>query len=224
MNTLDVIANIYRINPNIRAFTFAKYPKQTLIQDEKSVCTTDLNFINSALEVRKKLKLPFWDSLMLSFFDKKEVSKTLLIRALKHNKNSDIINTKNINEIYSLLNNNCEYNLSLNSQVQFIDGSIAHLFLLDFHVYHSENNLIIVSDILTILGLKGYILSSGESYHFISKSFNSVDSIIDLLAKTLLFSPIVDRAWVAHQLLERSCSVRVGQKHGIFPTVVKELE
>ncbi len=223
MNTLDVIVNILRQNSNIESFTFAKYPMQTLIQEEMSFGKADLEVIDSALEVRKKYRMPFWDSIMLTLFDKKGVSEELLQRALEHNPNKEKIYTSDVNEILFVLENNPQFNLSLNSEVHFRDASILHLFLLDFHVYTSENNLQIVSDVLRVMDLEGYILSSGESYHFISKEFFSVDSILDLLAKSLLFAPIVDRAWVAHQILERSCSVRVGRKHGIIPTVIKEL-
>lgn len=223
MNTLDVIVRILKENEGVSSFTFAKYPMQTLIQEEKAYNKTDLKFIDSALEVRKKFRMPFWDSLMLTLFDQEGVSEDLLQRALKHNKNVDKIYTSDVNEILSVLESNPHFNLSLNSEVQFEDGSILHLFLLDFHVYPSDNNLKLVSDILKVMGLRGFILSSGESYHFVSKDFFSTDAILDLLAKSLLFAPIVDRAWVAHQILERSCSVRVGKKHGVVPTVIREL-
>jgi len=223
MNTLDVVADILKQNSEVKYFTFAKYPKQTLIQENESFGKKDLEFIDSALGLRKQYRIPFWDSLMLTLFDKKNVSKELLQRALLHNKNDDKIFTDNIYEILNLLECNQKDNLSLNSEVHFKNGSVLHLFLLDFHVYASDNNLVIISEILNVMDLHGYILSSGDSYHFISKSFYTLDCLLDLLAKSLLFSPIVDRAWVAHQILERSCSVRVGLKHGIVPTVIKEL-
>lgn len=221
MNSLDVVSEIIKNNPNVDLLTFSKYPSQSLLQNKVSLSGKDKEFISAALDIRNKFRLPFWDSLMLSFFDKENVPKILLSKALEHNPNIEKIVTCDIQEIREYLSSNSEVNLSLNSEVQFKDKSVKHLFLLDFHIFPSVNNLRIVSDILNIFALHGYILASGESYHFISDSFFDLDSLVDLLAKSLLFSPIVDRAWVAHQLLERSCSLRIGKKHDINPTVLK---
>lgn len=223
MNTLDVVSEIIVENSDIEFLTFSKYPQQTLIQNEIALSKSDEKLVAAALEIRNKFRLPFWDSLMLSFFDQENISTKLLSSALVHNKNAEKIKTCDIREIKKILNISPEQNISLNSEINFKDNTIKHLYLLDFHIYPSANNLIIISEILHVLGLHGYILDSGESYHFISNSFFDLEIILDLLAKSLLFAPIVDRAWVAHQLLERSCSLRVGIKHGIMPTVIKKV-
>ena len=223
MNTLDVLNEIIKNNPDIDLLTFSKYPKQMLLQKKSALNKTDNKIMSIALNVRDKLKLPFWDSLMLSLFDKENVSEKLLSSALSHNPNKEKIKIRDIENIKIFLDTNPQKNLSINSEIHFNNKNIKHLFLLDFHIFSSSNNLRIISDILHILDLHGYILDSGESYHFVSDSFFELDTLIDLLAKALLFSPIVDRAWVAHQILERSCSLRVGTKHNIMPTVIKKI-
>lgn len=223
MNTLDVIKEILGEISDIENLTFTTYPKQTLIQNDSKISKNDEILINEALRIRSKYSLPFWDSLMLTSFDKNNVSKYLLSRALKHNYNTEKIKTKDIRKIESFLNSNPDKNLSLNSEVNLKNGMIKHFFLLDFHIYPSENNLKIITSVLAALNLHGYILNSGESYHFISKNLYKEKNLIDLLAKSLLFSPIIDRAWIAHQLLERSCSLRVGKKHDKSPTVIKKV-
>lgn len=223
MNTLDVVSETIKNNPDIELLTFSKYPEQTLIQNKIKLTDYDNEIISSAIDIRNRFRLPFWDSLMLTFFDKENVSTELLTNALSHNTNIDKIKTLDIESIKELLLTNKQENLSLNSEIQLKNKTIKHFFLLDFHIYPSTNNLQIISNILQILKLHGYILNSGESYHFVSSSFFDLDSLINLLAKSLLFSPIVDRAWVAHQILERSCSLRVGKKHGFVPTVIKEI-
>jgi hypothetical protein len=223
MNTLDVIKEIITENEVISQLTFSRYPEQTLIQNTMDVAEEDLDLISSALEIRRKYSLPFWDSLMLSSFDRDNVSIEILSRALHHNANVEKIKTKDISKIEKIINENENEKMSINSEVELKDGSVKHLFMLDFHLFPSENNLKIIVKILTVLNLHGYLLISGESYHFISKDLYESDAIIDLLSKSLFFSPIVDRAWIAHQLLERSCSIRVGKKHGIIPTVLKRI-
>ncbi|GAB6906015.1 hypothetical protein DESC_820038 [Desulfosarcina cetonica] len=223
MDVLDAVNEIINKNPNINLLTFTKYPKQILIQNRIKLNVIDEKFISAAQSIRNNFSLPFWDSLMLSFFDKENVSIELLSSALLHNKNTDKIRTRKIEDIRIFLDNNPKDNLSLNSEIFLNDNSIKHLLLLDFHIFPSTNNFKIVYDILCILNVHGYILDSGESYHFVSNSFYELDSLLDLLAKALLFSPIIDRAWIAHQILERSCSLRVGEKHNITPTVINKV-
>lgn len=223
MDTLDLVGKIFKDNPSINSFTFSKYPSQSIIQNELYLNEVDNEFIRDALRIRNDLNIPFWDSLMISFFERDNISEKLLSRALLHNQNVEKIKTLDTESVRIFLNEKPGDNLSLNSEVNFKNGSVKHLFLLDFHVYQSEKNLKLVTKILQILGLHGYVLCSGASYHFISCAFFDLDSLINLLAKSLLFSPIIDRAWVAHQILERSCSLRVGEKHGITPTVIAEI-
>lgn len=223
METLDILEKFLDDHHNVQSLTFCSYPKQVLIQDEFVLTDSANNFVNSALKVREKYFLPFWDSLMLSFFDKENIPEELLKRALLHNKNVNKHKTIDINYIRGILDNNQENNLSINSEVLLKNGDIKHFFLIDFHVRQSEINLDTISKILKLLQLSGYILDSGQSYHFISDCLYDFDNVLDLLAKSLLYSPLIDRAWVAHQILERSCSLRVGSKHKKRPYLIKKI-
>lgn len=223
MDTIDIAANIVAKNNEIESLTFCKYKQRNLVQEEMNFSDTERNFLEDALCIRKKYRVPFWDSLMISFFDKKNVPYTLLERALVHNKNVEKIKTKDTESIRMYLKNNPNDDLSLNSEVIMRNGDIKHFFLLDFHIYPSDNNLKIISNVLRLLGVHGYVLCSGESYHFVSNSLYDIECLINMLAKSLLFSPIVDRSWIAHQIIERSCSLRVGIKHDVVPTVIKEI-
>lgn len=223
METLDILERLIVDNQEIETLTFCSYPKQVLIQDELMLTDAEKMFVNKALKFRMDTSLPFWDSLMLSFFNNEHVPDALLYRALKHNKNVSKNKTNNIKMIRECLSRNPEANLSLNSEVTLKNGETKHFFLLDFHVRRSDNNLVTISKILKILKLKGYIFDSGESYHFISKTLYDLEKIIDLLAKSLFFSPLIDRAWIAHQILERSCSLRVGAKHQKRPLLIKDI-
>ena len=64
-------------------------------------------------------------------------------------------------------------------------------------------------------------LASGESYHFISSAIMSWNELYIVLCKALRFCPIIDRAWISHQLEEQSCSLRINKKNGIMPIVVR---
>lgn len=223
MNTLDVIKELLDELPEIESISFTGYPMQTLVQDTLDLSEDDKILVSAALKIRSNLWLPFWDSLMLSCFDKKNISTNLLKRALIHNKNVEILKTNEVSKVENHIISKPDENISLNSLVTLRSGITMHLFLVDFHIRPSINNLEIVSSVLKVLELHGYILNSGESYHFISNSLYDENGLVNLLAKSLLFSPIVDRAWIAHQLLERSCSLRVSKKHGLLPNLIKRV-
>lgn len=94
--------------------------------------------------------------------------------------------------------------------------------MLDFHIPISDINLNIVENICNLLELKsGYILNSGESYHFISSTIVTWEDLYLTLSKALRFCPILDRTWISHQLEEKSCSLRVDRKNGVEPMMVR---
>jgi hypothetical protein len=46
-----------------------------------------------------------------------------------------------------------------------------------------------------------------------------------MLARALLLAPIIDRAWVAHQLIERACGLRIspGKTYAQPPIVIDQV-
>lgn len=210
------------LDPNIRSFKFYKYPSQVLLQDTIQIGKVESEQLASALLHRNATKLPFWDSIMLTFFNRKDFSLEILKAATRHNQNKETIETKDIPLIRKTIESNHSINLSINSSIS-VGNEKYHIFLLDFHIPPSDNNLQVVINILKILDVNGHILNSGKSYHFVGKDYFTEEQTITLLAKALLFAPIVDRAWIGHQILERSCSIRVGYKHDKLPVLVAEV-
>ena len=89
------------------------------------------------------------------------------------------------------------------------DDKVMHLPMLDFHCRASSDNDALVVAVLKELGLQGYVAKSGRSYHYYGRRLMSEQDLITMLGRALLYSPIIDRAWIAHQLLERSCGLRI---------------
>lgn len=104
--------------------------------------------------------------------------------------------------------------------VTLADGRRMHIPMLDFHIEVSPANTRIVTDICSLLCQEGFILNSGKSYHFIGTGLLTDEGLNKFLGKALLFTPIVDEIWIAHQLQEQSCTLRFGEKHGMIPTVI----
>jgi hypothetical protein len=129
-----------------------------------------------------------------------------------------LINKKNI---INLAGNDYVFN----SQVCLIDGTIAHLPLMDFNIGLSEDGVKKVKNILSLLGVrKGYIMDSGSSYPFIGAEPMSVDEYQTFLYRSLLFAPITDGRWIAHQLINGNGNLRIGEKNGMTPQLICKIE
>lgn len=223
MNTLSLLKNMLSKSTELQEFTFHKYPSQVLVQRDLPNSGVAFEQIEEALSIRKRTGLPFWDSVMLTFFNREEFSQEILTRSTYHNAVCEVIRTGDVGVIENIVKTERGVNVALNSQVFLTKKRKAHIFLLDFHIPPGERHLDVVACVLAELGVKGFVLESGESYHFVGDEYYSQQEIVQLLGRALLFSPIVDRAWIGHQLIEGNCSVRVGYKHGVIPRVVKEV-
>jgi len=115
--------------------------------------------------------------------------------------------------------------LALQSRVLLRDGNSRHIPMLDFHVPASDRSLRSVMTVLKVLRLSGFVLLSGKSYHFYGDELMEEGELCRFLGKALLFTPIVDRAWIAHQLMASACALRVSQRpqYGA-PKVVARVE
>ena len=216
MNTIGLLNSIVAWNPEIEFFSFHQFSYSRLIQDEISNWgkKEDAMF-NKAICLKKEYHLPFWCGIMLSSFDNKDYSEQILVSALRHNPINRLshIKPKDISD-------GIDSSSALCSKVILKDGSEKHIPMIDFHIPPSSNNLSVVKTVCKLLDLHpGWVLNSGESYHFIGRQIVSWDEIYHLLSKSLVFNPIVDIVWVSHQLRENSCSLRVGEKNGRAPVV-----
>ena len=217
MNTLEILYRIGKENEDIESFSFHSFPKQHLLQDNQiSWSKTDKQFFNAALSLRNQSGLPFWDSVMLSCFNNPDYSKIILHNAMRHNSIKEDVYVEKNNLLSTNLNSLCDgERLACCSRVQMKDKSIRHLPMLDFHIPVSDMNFKVVQEVCLTIGLhNGYLLNSGESYHYLANFTVEWDELFLLLAKSILFCPIIDRAWISHQLQEKCCSLRVDKKNG----------
>lgn len=228
MNTIDVIKQIFENNPEIKRFRLVAYEKQKdLASDYADVWTSsDANIYNSALKLRATYEIPFWNAIMISTINR-AANESLPLNCLKgscrHHKIKEfkVIADDSIDKIKEILGS--ESRIGINSKVSVGKRKILHIPMLDFHISQSEKNTRTVEEVCKILGLNGYILNSGKSYHFIGKKLFDKNEMINFLGRALTFTPIVDMTWIAHQLQDQSCTLRMVKKHGILPYVLSEV-
>lgn len=220
--TLDIIKTIYTQNPDIASFKVIEYQPQKDIKKDLSDRWTqcDESVFQNALNLRREHQIPFWNAIMASCINNKEWSRNCLSASLRHNPIrliAEIASSKL--ELLPAIEADGDRK-SINSEVTMKDGSVKHIPMLDFHIPYGDDSTEVVKEICNLLGIHGYVLSSGRSYHFIGTELVDFSGMVKFLSKALLFTPIVDEIWIAHQLQDGSCSLRYGVKHGVVPTVI----
>lgn len=87
-----------------------------------------------------------------------------------------------------------------------------HIPMLDFsHKAAAPGSLATVRACVERLEVPGAILTTGRSFHFYGVGGCGDDELRGFLGRALLLAPIVDGRWVAHQLIEGSCGLRLGR-------------
>ncbi|HWB25364.1 MAG TPA: hypothetical protein VG738_07780 [Chitinophagaceae bacterium] len=225
--TIDLIYYIVQRSDIIKGVYIHSYPNAIQLQERISFNILEQKHYANALKLRDEHNVPFWDSLMLSFYNKKDFSVEILNNVLDtHAKRTlegvpreDVLNNKLLEFSES------PDNYAINSRVETFDKKIRHLLLLDFHIPVSDSNQEVVETVLRILQVgKGFLLISGKSYHFLGEELITNAAMTRFLGKCLFFSPIIDKSWIGHQLIDRSCSIRFTDKNGVFPTFRKYIE
>ena len=100
--------------------------------------------------------------------------------------------------------------LALSSRLRDDSGHEWHIPMLDYRVPVSDSNQALIVGHLNALGEAGWVLQSGRSYHFIGDHLLAApEGLMRFLGTALLFAPLVDGRWIAHQLIEGACSLRL---------------
>lgn len=208
---VSILKEILEYNPEIKRFSFNLFPSNTLLQKQNSLSDSEKKQFENALSIRQEFGFSFWESLMSTFQNNSKPNYVLIENALIHNKNTNVISfdSNDIDKIEDYIKGNYLNNLAFLSTVSS-DNNKNQLPLIDFHIKPSELNQDVVEFVLNKLELNsGFLVNSGESYHFISKKLFSQKQLEQLLAKLIFFTPIVDRNWIAHQLIEKTCALRI---------------
>jgi len=219
MDVLEVLSEIISANPSIFSVKLLSVSPPPLLQDRAVLSSDEMDIISKGTALRKNSRLPFWEAVLLSCFDSPFILDHILEAAMFHNQAVEdwqILESARLN-VESLRNlvmgvTSGEI-ITVSSRVCLNDGGTGHIPMLDFHCPISRENQNLVVSILKHMNVcDGFILNSDKSYHFYGKSLLTDEELVKFLGCSLLWSPIVDRAWIAHQLIEASCALRISPK------------
>jgi hypothetical protein len=214
--TSEVIELLVTENKHISAIFVFSYAQPLLVQERLHLSVEEGAIVESAKDLRSLSGLPFWESLLLSCFNRQKPSSRLISAATFHQSHSHSLTRIPRAEILAgilpelMREQEVGHHLSLSSKVEIGHSETRHLPLLDFHCPESTENDELVKAVCSTLNQdKTLIFSSGKSYHSMSLDLMNDLNFHTFLIRALLFAPIVDSRYVAHQLLEGECALRL---------------
>ncbi len=217
-NPIDAFELLLELSskPEVTALQFATLDFAPLLEARSELSDADSAAVGRALELRQTLHLPFWDGVMLAGSHGEVIPMGALKGAVYHQELDSKVEWIRVEKLgiarlqrMSQKAQNEKRLLAVTSSVQVRDGSVKQLPLLDFHVGYSDHATRLIAEIMPLLGVSGALLRSGKSYHFYGESLVTDAELAAFLGRALLFAPIVDRAWIAHQLIEGCCALRI---------------
>jgi hypothetical protein len=187
------------------------------IQTRLNLTAPERVVFDGALNLRHNTGLSFWDSVLLELPSVPEAFRLLdvvmmhvSLRGQEMTLSRAEINAGGLERACAEFRPESESSLTLLSEVVRRDGSLGHLPMVDFHASKSPANQRIVEAVAERLFPRGSILmDSGESYHAYGTQVISQEEFRRFLGTAMLFVPIVDRAYLAHQLIEGRCALRI---------------
>jgi hypothetical protein len=207
---------------NVREIRLAKCSPLPLLQARFNLTGPERTVYERALELRRRTGLSFWDAVLLELPfvpDAVRLLDAALMHVSLHGDERTLswseISSGGLERACSEFSQEGDASLTLLSEVVCHDGSLGHLPMLDFHAFKSPANQLLVEAAATRLFPDGSILlDSGESYHAYGTRIISREDFRRFLGNAMLLTPIVDRPYVAHQLIEGRCALRLTQGGG----------
>lgn len=213
--TAEILTLLVSENQNVSAIFAFAYRHPTLLQQRLALTTDENAILAKATALRGSSRLPFWEALMLSCFGEPRDFTRLLQEATFHQSHADSLLRISRDEVLAgrlaeLMNaQSAGHHLSFSSKIELGGEETKQLPLLDFHCPESAENDRLVSEVCKQLyGDTTLVFSSGESYHALGLELLDELDFRDFLTRSLLFAPIVDARYVAHQLLDGACALR----------------
>jgi hypothetical protein len=198
-------------NSLIQSLSIIQYQHPAPLQERVHLSACDQERLEHAMALRSSTGMPFWDAVMLSCFGG-STSEAVLRSALFHQavRKTRILVAREQILICALAEIASTNLVAIGSDVSLDQGQGGHLPLLDFHCPESSANDGVVLSVCRILfGCEVAIFRSGKSYHAYGLTILTQTELDQLLYRALLFAPIIDRAYVAHQLIEGGCALRL---------------
>jgi hypothetical protein len=216
MATAEILTLLVSENRAVSAIFAFAYRHPLLLQERLVLTPGENAILAKATALRSVSRMPFWEALMLSCFGEQHDFTRLLGQATFHQSHGDSVFRISRDEILAgrlvelMSAQPTGHHLSFSSRIEMGAEGTKQLPLLDFHCPDTVENDYLVSEVCKQLYHDtALVFSSGESYHTLGLDLLNENGFRDFLTRSLLFAPIVDARYVAHQLLEGACALRL---------------
>lgn len=187
------------------------------LQTRRELKQSERIVVERALKCRQSTGLAFWDAVLLELSDVPgaiglldEVKMHVTFRGRERSLSWDSAVGGDLQRACAEFSTADEASLVFLSEMRCRDGSTCHLPMVDFHSASSAVNQQVVTGVVERLFPEGcFLLESGESYHAYGTRLMSETEFRTFLGTALLFAPIVDRTYLAHQVIEGRCALRL---------------
>lgn len=232
-DVLDVLANICARLPEINSINTITMSPAPRAQRRIESNDREDRLLDVAVTLREERRMPFWDALLLESTRLNDGIPQSIIDAALYHQPAAAERTVSIsvreNDWPSRLRrliasiDDRDF-LAISSKVDTVDGG-AHIPMLDFSLRGDEpHSLSTAMRALERLEANGVLLSSGRSFHFYSTNLVDGSKLREFLGKALLLAPITDGRWIAHQLIEGSCALRISSNsRDMLPYVIESV-
>lgn len=230
LDSFEVVEQLVTTQREISYFHVLDVPSPPLLQERVEGDLIDPTVLHEALELKQRYDLSFWDAYFAALRKRPANIQEIFSAALLHDSSASRLRQVGAKDVTCLRNLERSMGrgqmLALSSLVELRNGETRHIPMLDLHPVASEGNLTVA--IAAMRALKpgpGLLLQSGKSYHYYSTQLFTQAELVRFLARAMLLGPIVDVRWVAHQIIEGACALRIGSGHGYrdLPFVVAHL-
>lgn len=217
-DAIDVVSILAGNIPELHSLTFIELDTSPAERDRLGKHPDLQQFVPEALHLRERYRLPFWMAIMFVAVQKGGILPLAVLKSaafhqpMPHRAARTELAADVHMEMLRTYGDALAPGrmLTVLSRVTLANGQIRHIPMLDFRVPSSVENLVTVVEILRELGNDGIVLDSGQSYHYYG--FNLLDSDgLRVFGNALLYTPLVDYRWIAHQLIEGSCALRIAR-------------
>ena len=205
MSAPEVVCEIVKANPEIKALLFKKYiPIENL--EEESVIRIQ-NQEEEVIRIQASLK-------RMILHNPPESEEEIWLSRKD-------ITPEHLNQISEPWNQ--QFALAVISKIG-PSGSreVRHIPMMDFSCEASSENLEKIQGFLKRIGQKGVVLFSGRSYHFYGINLFSNKNWSNFLGQCLLFTGYTDSRHIGHRLIDGYGSLRISKevRRPTLPTVV----
>lgn len=195
MSAPEVVCEIVKANPEIKALLFKKYVSIKSLEE----------WLVGQAQVPLKI--------MIHHNPPEREDEIWLSR--------NEITPKHLNQLSKPWNH--KFALAVTSKMRlFNNKKVFHIPMMDFSCTVSPENLKMIQGFLRKIKQRGVVLLSGRSYHFYGIDLLYSKNWLRFLGKCLLFTSYTDSRCIGHRLIEGYSSLRISEEERkpTLPTVV----